>query len=146
MDYDLTRFIEAQAGHSVDGVDYDKALTEIRNGRKDTHWIWYIFPQLKALGKSSIAEFYGIQDLEEAKAYMEHPILGERLIEISSALLSLDTNNAVEVMSSTTDYRKLKSCMTLFGIVAESEEVFQKVLDKYYCGEKDDKTLGFLGL
>lgn len=139
MSYDISRFIKAQQ------IEYQRALTEIKNGKKESHWIWYIFPQLKGLGRSSMSEYYGIQDLDEAKAYLADPILGKHLIEICEALLSLDTNDAVEVMGRPDD-RKLKSSMTLFDIAADSSDIFQRVLDKYYQGKKDSRTLKMLGI
>lgn len=138
MDYELSRFVTAQQ------ADYDRALSEIRNGRKVSHWMWYIFPQLKGLGRSPMSEYYGIQGLDEAKAYLENPVLGKHLIEICDALLSLDTNHAAEVMGM--DDRKLKSSMTLFDAATESSDVFQRVLDKYYDGKKDYRTLRMLGI
>ena len=115
----LERFVKAQA------YDYDAALREIRGGRKRSHWMWYIFPQLQGLGFSSTAQYYGIRDLEEAKDYMEHPLLGERLVEISAALLTLDTNDPSAVMGYPDDL-KLRSCMTLFELAAPEQPVFAK--------------------
>lgn len=138
MDYELSRFVTAQQ------EDYDRALSEIRNGRKVTHWMWYIFPQLKGLGRSPMSEYYGIQGLDEAKAYLENPVLSKHLIEICDALLALDTNHAAEVMGM--DDKKLKSSMTLFDAATESSDVFQRVLDKYYDGKKDYRTLRMLGI
>lgn len=138
MIYELSRFVTAQQDN------YECALSEIRNGRKVSHWIWYIFPQLKGLGRSPMSEYYGIQNLDEAKAYLANPILGKHLIEICNALLLLDTNNAAEVMGM--DSRKLRSSMTLFDAATESSDVFQLVLDKYYEGKKDYRTLRMLGI
>ncbi len=107
--------------------------------------MWYIFPQIKGLGRSSTSEYYGIQDLDEAKAYLADPILGEHLIEICYALLALDTNDAAEVMGKTDD-KKLKSSMTLFNTATESLDVFQRVLDKFFQGKKDYRTLKMLGI
>ena len=126
-------------------TDYQRALTEIKNGKKVSHWMWYIFPQLKGLGCSFTSEYYGIQDLDEAKAYLADPILGRHLIEICNALLSLDTNDATEVMGRPDD-RKLKSSMTLFDAATESSDVFRLVLEKYYNGKKDYRTLEMLGI
>ncbi|GAB3782330.1 DUF1810 domain-containing protein [Spirosoma horti] len=134
---DLTRFIDAQAS------SYEQALAEIRNGRKQTHWMWYIFPQLAGLGSSQMAQYYGIDDLVEAKAYLAHPILGGRLIEISQALLGIEGKTAHQIMGSPDDL-KLKSSMTLFSLVDPTEPVFQQVLTKYYQGEADRKTLTLL--
>ena len=137
MDYDLDRFIKAQA------YDYDAALREIRSGHKRSHWMWYIFPQLQGLGFSSTAQYYGIRDLEEAKAYMAHPVLGPRLTEISEALLGLDTRDPSAVMGYPDDL-KLRSCMTLFELAAPEQPVFGRVLEKYYAGRRDGLTLELL--
>ena len=137
MDYDLDRFVKAQA------YDYDAALREIRSGRKRSHWMWYIFPQLQGLGFSSTAQYYGIRDLEEAKAYIAHPVLGPRLKEISEALLGLDTRDPSAVMGYPDDL-KLRSCMTLFELAAPEQPVFGHVLEKYYAGRRDSRTLELL--
>ena len=139
MNYEISRFMKAHQS------DYQRALSEIKNGKKVSHWMWYIFPQIKGLGRSSMSEYYGIQDLDEAKAYLADPILGKHLIEICDALLSLDTNDAPEVMGRPDD-RKLKSSMTLFDTATDSLDVFQMVLDKYYHGKKDYRTLKMLGI
>ncbi len=136
---DLNRFHEAHKN------DYASALEEIRRGRKTSHWIWYIFPQIKDLGRSSIAEYYAIQDLQEAVDYLKDPVLGSHLIEISEALLALDSCNPLEVMGGPPDDLKLRSCMTLFLEADPGCEVFRKVLDKFYHGEPDRKTLELLG-
>lgn len=133
----LDRFKKAQE------LDYETALSEIKNGEKQSHWIWYIFPQLKELGFSPTAKFYGIEDFQEAKEYLEDELLKNRLIEISNALLELKSNNPTEVMGYPDDL-KLKSCMTLFDVVNPEIEVFKKVLEKYFNGEKDLKTLELL--
>ena len=135
--YDLERFYEAQE------YDYETALSEIRNGRKESHWMWYIFPQVSGLGRSTMAEYYAIRSREEAKAYIEDPILGKRLIEISWALLQVDSDDAEEVMG-WPDNLKLRSCMTLFAEVAPEQPVFRSVLEKFYDGEMDGKTLDIL--
>ena len=132
--YNLSRFLEAQEG------DYPRALKEIRNGRKSSCWMWYIFPQIQGLGVTSTTDYYSIKDLNEAKEYMNNEILRGRLIEISEALLGLETNDPHAVLGYPDDL-KLKSCMTLFGIAAPDQDVFQKVLDKYYNGERDEKTI-----
>ena len=137
MVYDLNRFRKAQNG------DYDLALSEIKAGRKRSHWIWYIFPQLKGLGMSGMAEYYGLQDLNEAKAYLSNPVLRKRLIEISNALLALDSSDPGSVMGYPDDL-KLRSCMTLFSEADPDEPVFRKVLDKFYDGRKDKLTLDLL--
>lgn len=139
MNYEISRFIKTHQS------DYQRALSEIKNGKKVSHWIWYISPQIKGLRRSSMSEYYGIRDLDEAKAYLADPILRKHLIEICDVLLSLDTNDATEVMGRPDD-RKLKSSMTLFDTATESLDVFQKVLDKYYHGKKDYRTLKILGI
>lgn len=133
MGYDLQRFISAQ------DRDYETALSEIRSGHKSSHWIWYIFPQIAGLGYSATSRYYAIRDLNEAKAYMDEPILREHLIHISEALLNLDSNDAEDVMGWPDDM-KLRSSMTLFSVAAPEEPVFQKVLDKFWAGEADQKT------
>jgi uncharacterized protein (DUF1810 family) len=146
----LERFVKAQQ------YDYDTALREIRGGRKRSHWMWYIFPQLKGLGYSSTSQYYGIRDLEEAKAYLQHPVLGPRLVEISEALLTLDTDDAGAVMGYP-DNLKLHSCMTLFELAAfdlsapelylSAPElyVFSRVQEKYFAGHQDRRTCELLG-
>ena len=134
MKSDLDRFVEAQIGQ------YDKALLEIRSGRKRTHWMWFIFPQLRGLGHSYNAEFYGIQGLPEAADYLSHPKLGPRLVEITRALLALPEKNATAVMGSPDDL-KLRSSMTLFSLVHGADPVFQQVLDKYFNGVADERTI-----
>lgn len=135
----LKRFRDAQER------DYDTALAEISNGRKRSHWMWYIFPQVKGLGFSETSRYYGVDGLGEAEAYLNDPVLGKRLLEISEALLTLQTNNASQVFGSPDDM-KLRSSMTLFASVKGAPPVFQKVLDKFYKGAKDPQTLGFLKL
>lgn len=139
MDASLERFVRAQE-HS-----YDAALREIRGGRKRSHWIWYIFPQLDGLGYSPTAQYYGIRDLEQAKDYMAHPVLGPRLVEISEALLALPSSDPGAVMGYPDDL-KLCSSMTLFELAAPDQPVFGKVLDKFYGGRRDPLTLRLLGL
>ena len=135
--YDLSRFLEAQNN------SYDTALREIRAGRKRSHWMWYIFPQIQGLGYSAMAQHYAIRDLGEAREYLQHPVLGPRLIEISEALLSLDESDPRRVMGSPDDL-KLRSCMTLFQSAAPDQPVFGKVLDKFYGGQPDGRTLEIL--
>jgi uncharacterized protein (DUF1810 family) len=133
----LQRFIEAQEH------DYATALSEIKNGRKRSHWMWYIFPQIAGLGFSSTSQFYAIRDLDEATAYLQNEILGRRLIEISSVLLSLPTNNAHSIFGSPDDM-KLRSSMTLFLFVPNTSPVFQSVLNKFFSGQKDKRTVELL--
>ena len=136
MNYDLQRFHKAQI------FDYPMALGEIKNGRKESHWMWYIFPQLKELGYSSTAKYYGLTK-DEAKAYLKDEILKSRLIEISQVLLELKSNDATEIFGYPDDL-KLKSSMTLFSEIAPEIEVFDKVLEKFFSGKKDNKTLELL--
>ena len=135
----LDRFLDAQRG------DYAAALAEVRRGRKTSHWMWYIFPQITGLGQSSTARYYSIRDLEEAREYYAHPVLGQRLREISGALLELRGSDPVAVFGGI-DSMKLKSSMTLFAVAAPDDPLFQQVLDKYYGGERDTLTLRILGL
>jgi uncharacterized protein (DUF1810 family) len=131
---DLKRFLDAQED------DFAIALSEIRNGRKQSHWMWYIFPQIAGLGFSSTSKFYAVNDLSEAEDYLRHPILGKRLIEISEVLLEIEGKTADQIFGSPDDL-KLKSSMTLFASLKETNPVFQKVLDKYFDGAKDGRTL-----
>jgi uncharacterized protein (DUF1810 family) len=135
--FDLERFIKAQEN------SFETALQEIKNGCKRSHWMWFIFPQIRGLGRSAMAERYGICGIDEAKAYFAEPTLGTRLIQISEALLELPNNNATEIFGSPDDM-KLKSCMTLFAAADSTSSVFQFVLDKYFAGQRDDKTLNLL--
>ncbi|MBX7173047.1 MAG: DUF1810 domain-containing protein [Pyrinomonadaceae bacterium] len=130
---DLKRFLEAQE-------DFEIALSEIKSGRKQSHWMWYIFPQIAGLGFSSTSRFYAIKDIEEAEEYLNHPILGKRLIEISESLLEIKGKTAHQIFGSPDDM-KLKSSMTLFAGLENTNPVFQKVLDKYFDGAKDERTL-----
>ncbi len=141
MTYDLSRFLTAQ-GSAWGG--YETALLEIRAGKKQSHWIWYIFPQLRGLGRSEEACYYAIADLDEARAYLAHPILGARLVEISDALLALEEKNPAEVMGSQIDAVKLRSSMTLFASVPGADEVFSRVLDRFFGGMPDGWTLELL--
>ena len=129
----LDRFIKAQEN------TYSIALNEIKNGRKQSHWMWYIFPQIKGLGMSETSRYYGIDGVLEAKAYLDNEILGNRLREITGELLKLDENNPFDIFG-TIDTMKLKSCMTLFDYVSD-ENIFMDVLDKFYNGEVDEKTI-----
>lgn len=133
---DLERFVTAQKN------SYEIALHEIRQGRKQSHWMWYIFPQIKGLGYSATSQYYAIQNREEAEAYLEHPVLSKRLIEISEELLKLDSSNPREVFGCPDDL-KLKSSMTLFFSVSE-QEIFKKILDKFFDGKLDLRTVKLL--
>ena len=131
--FNLQRFVEAQKG------SHNSALKEIKNGKKQSHWMWYVFPQLKGLGRSSTSQFYGIGSKAEAKAYLHHPILGARLIEITNVLLTITDKTALEIFGQPDDL-KLKSSMTLFALVAEDSTMFISVLEKYYDGKLNWKT------
>ena len=133
----LQRFIDAQKN------DYEIALSEIKTGRKRSHWMWYIFPQIHGLGFSETSKLYSIKSLEEAEEYFHHPVLGKRLIEISKALLDLPSNNAHAIFGNPDD-AKLKSSMTLFASLKGTDAVFQLVLEKFFYGEKDEKTLAII--
>ena len=133
----LDRFITAQAQH------YQTAFDEISRGRKISHWMWYIFPQLSGLGHSDTAKYYGIRGIEEAKQYLSDPVLGPRLIEISRELLKLKNKTVSSVMGSPDDL-KLRSCMTLFASLPGADGVFTEVLKKYYGGIMDHRTLELL--
>lgn len=135
--YDLSKY---KLAHQR---DYEVALAEIRNGRKLSHWMWYIFPQLKGLGRSTTSEYYGIQNLDEAKEFLADDYLGGHLVEISYALLQVDCNDAKTVMGRPDDM-KLKSSMTLFSMATADESVFKKVLDKFFGGKADYRTIKIL--
>ena len=137
--HSLDRFLNAQE-HT-----YETALKEIQNGKKRTHWMWYIFPQLRGLGKSDMAYIYGIAGMEEARAYLEHPILSARLIEITEALLEHKDKDAYEIFGDI-DEMKLHSSMTLFAIANEGESIFQEVLDRFFAGEMDEYTQNLIVL
>lgn len=128
----LERFVEAQEGM------YNLALSEIEEGEKIRHWIWYIFPQLSILGKSQFAKYYGISGFDEAKAFLNHPILGERLREITKALLKHKGKNAIEIFGET-DAMKVRSCMTLFPEVSPND-IFDEVIVAFYGGVYDNIT------
>ena len=138
MAYDLQRFKDAQE------LDYQAALAEIRAGRKRSHWIWYVFPQLDGLGRSAMCARYGIRGLGEAEAYLADETLRTRLVEISQALLDLDGSDPVAVMGGI-DALKLRSCMTLFSIVPGADPVFGEVLERYYGGKRDERTVEMVG-
>ena len=132
--FDLERFVEAQED------DYPRALAEIRNGRKRTHWMWYVFPQLDSLGSSPMARRYGIRSRAEAEAYLAHPILGPRLIEIAEAALAIEAASASDVFGYPDDV-KLRSCATLFAAVSPPASVFTRLLEKYFGGKPDAVTI-----
>jgi len=133
----LKRFIDAQ------DRDYETALTEIKSGRKRSHWMWYIFPQIAGLGITETSKHYAIKDIAEATDYLMDQTLGVQIVNICQALLELDTDNAHAVFGSP-DHLKLKSSMTLFDAVPVTFPVFGRVLDKFYRGERDQRTLDIL--
>ena len=134
----LTRFLTAQESA------YPTALAEIKNGRKRSHWMWFIFPQIQGLGFSETSRYYAIQDAAEARAFLAHPVLGSRLVEICEALLALSSNDATAVFGSPDDL-KLRSSMTLFAALPAASPVFQAVLAKFFNGAADEKTRRLLG-
>ncbi|MBV9834549.1 MAG: DUF1810 domain-containing protein [Alphaproteobacteria bacterium] len=141
--YDLARFVRAQED------DYAQALSELQAGRKRSHWIWYILPQLLGLGSSSMAVRYGITSLDEARAYLKHAVLGARLRECVAAINAHGDGSSAEEMLGSIDAQKFRSCLTLFIAAAEhdapSRQEFQQALDRYYGGVPDQRTLGLLG-
>jgi uncharacterized protein (DUF1810 family) len=138
MTFDLARFVEAQAGF------YPGILEELRRGRKDNHWIWFIFPQIAGLGRSWISQHYSIASLDEARAYIADPVLGERLRECAAVVLGTKGRTANEIFGEL-DALKVRSCMTLFVRAAPDEPLFQQVLDHYYEGIPDAATDALLG-
>lgn len=136
--FNLNRFVQAQKG------DYEQALSEIRAGRKRTHWMWYVFPQITGLGSSSMAKQYAIKSIAEAQAYLDHPILGPRLRECAEAMLRIEDKSATDILDSPDDM-KLRSCATLFRRVSPPGSVFDRLLKKYYPDGPDRMTLELLG-
>lgn len=132
--YNLDRFVQAQEG------DYKQALAEIRAGRKRSHWMWYVFPQFAGLGSSPTSVRYAIKSREEAAAYVAHPILGPRLVECAQALLEIKDRSAFEVFGSPDDV-KLRSSATLFASVSPDESVFHRIIEKYFGGRPDQRTI-----
>lgn len=137
VENNLQRFLDAQQ------TNYEIALSEIRKGRKKSHWMWYIFPQIQGLGFSATSKYYAIKNIHEAEEFLKHPVLGSRLIGICNELLQLKQNNANLIFGSPDDL-KLKSSMTLFAAVPSADPVFQYVLEKFFSGTKDIKTLQIL--
>ena len=135
--YNLSRFLEAQM------VTYEGAMLELARGRKESHWIWYIFPQIEGLGISDTAKLYSIKSLEEGRAYLEHPVLGPRLVEACEILLSLKEASMDEVMGFPDDL-KLLSSMTLFEVVSDSNSIFTKMIEFYYEGRRDKASLDII--
>ena len=136
--YNLNRFISAQEGI------FEDVITELRNGRKQTHWMWFIFPQIDGLGFSSTTKYYAIKSLEEARQYLNHPVLGARLLQCAGLVLAVEGKSALEIFGSPDDM-KLKSSMTLFAQAAGPGSVFARVLEKYFHGQQDERTITLLG-
>lgn len=136
--HDLERFVLAQA------PCYERALAELRRGRKTTHWMWFVFPQIAGLGSSEMARRYAIRDLAEARGYLTHPVLGPRLLACAEAVLAVEGRSARVIMGSPDD-RKLRSCATLFAHLSPPASVFHRVLEQYYEGQPDARTLALLG-
>lgn len=136
--YDLSRFVQAQER------DYEGALSEIKRGRKRSHWMWYVFPQLDGLGISATSRRYSIKSLAEAEAYLKHPVLGARLTACAEAALRVEGRSAYEIFGSPDDM-KFRSSATLFARVSPAGSVFERLLDKYFHGEPDPETLRLLG-
>ena len=136
--HNLSRFVDAQ-----DGV-YERALAEIKDGRKRSHWMWFIFPQFAGLGFSSTSRLYAIKSVAEAQAYLDHLVLGPRLIECAEAVLSVQGKSAFQIFGSPDD-AKLRSCATLFAHIAPPTPFFDRLIDVYFGGQRDDKTLQLLG-
>jgi uncharacterized protein (DUF1810 family) len=132
--HDLSRFVQAQE------VNYSQALAEIRDGRKRSHWMWYVFPQFDGLGYSSTSKRYSIKSVAEAEAYLRHPTLGPRLVECCEAALMVERRSAHEIFGSPDDM-KLRSCATLFASVSAPGSAFERLLDKYFDGRRDDQTI-----
>jgi len=135
--HNLNRFVQAQE------PDYDQALSEIRAGRKRSHWMWYVFPQFTGLGSSPTSMQYAIKSVQEAAAYLAHPVLGPRLLECAEAALRIEGRSALEIFGSPDDM-KLRSSATLFASVSSEGSVFHRVIDKYFGGEKDARTIELL--
>ena len=135
--YNLNRFLQAQE-HV-----YSNVLTELQSGHKKTHWMWFIFPQIEGLGHSATARLYAIKSLDEASHYLNHPVLGARLVECSEIVLGIQDRTITDIFGWPDDL-KLKSSMTLFSCVANSNPVFGKVLDRYFQGERDTRTVELL--
>jgi uncharacterized protein (DUF1810 family) len=136
-EFQLSRFLEAQE------TSYATALEEIKSGKKRTHWIWYVFPQLKGLGTSSMSQKFGVSGLAEARRYLAHPVLGARLREITEALLSHYEQDA-EAVFGELDAAKVRSCLTLFSWADPTAQLFKTALDRFYSGQPDRRTLELL--
>ena len=137
VDLGLDRFVQAQA------ASFDHALAELQSGHKRSHWMWFIFPQLAGLGASALSQRYAIQSLAEAEAYLQHPVLGRRLIECAEAVLAVEGRSALDIFGSPDDL-KLRSCATLFAQVSPPGSVFERLLEKYFDARPDERTLRLL--
>jgi uncharacterized protein (DUF1810 family) len=135
--HDLERFLEAQE------PVYSEVVAELRGGRKRSHWMWFIFPQMRGLGLSSMAHRFGIASVQEARAYWLHPVLGPRLLECTKLVLAIQGKGTLEILGGPDDM-KFKSCMTLFEVAASEEGVFVRALVRFFAGERDDRTLELL--
>jgi uncharacterized protein (DUF1810 family) len=138
--FNLERFLAAQSGV------HERALEELRNGCKQSHWMWFVFPQLAGLGHSARAQHYGITGLDEARAYLAHPVLGARLYECAAVLEGLDPGLSASGIFGYPDDLKLRSCLTLFARAAGPGSIFERLLDRYFAGEPDDRTVALLQL
>ena len=136
MTHDLERFVAAQDAHGT----YDQALAELRAGRKTSHWMWFVFPQIAGLGRSAMAQAYAIADPDEARAYLQHPVLGPRLVTAAETLLTHRDRSAASILGGI-DATKLRSSMTLFAQVDPGQTVFHTVIDRFFDGEEDPATL-----
>lgn len=137
--HQLSRFLEAQE------PQYPQVLDELQQGRKRSHWMWYLFPQMAGLGRSATAQYYGIKSLAEARGYLVHPVLGPRLVACCETVLAIPDRSAQAIFGSPDDL-KLRSCATLFAAVAPACSVFARLLDQYYQAERDAQTLRLLGI
>ena len=136
--YDLQRFVDAQERV------YEQALSEIRSGFKRSHWMWFIFPQFQGLGVSRTSERFALRSVAEVQAYLVHPVLGPRLVECAEAILAVDGRSPLEILGSPDDL-KLRSCATLFASVVPEDSAFHRILNKYFRGQGDDRTLRLIG-
>lgn len=137
--HDLSRYLLAHE------TRYQQALAEIRAGRKQSHWMWYVFPQFNGLGSSPNSQLYAIKSAAEARAYLRHPVLGPRLEECCEAVIAVRGRSAADIFGFPDD-RKLRSCATLFAVVSPPGSVFERVIDRFFNGERDDQTLVLMGL
>ena len=136
--HNVRRFVDVQER------DYEQALSEIRSGRKRSHWMWYVFPQFAGLGMSATSQHYAVKSLAETEAYLAHPVLGPRLMECVEAVLAIEGRSAFEILGSPDDM-KLRSCATLFARVSPEASVFHRLIDKYFDGQPDARTLSLIG-